>query len=75
MKNLILVLSIALLFQYCKKENDSADPVPVVSSFAKGADVSWVTEMETAGRKFHNSSGAEQDLFSILKGLGMNTIR
>lgn len=31
--------------------------------------------MEAAGRKFYNSSGAEQDLFAILKSFGMNTIR
>lgn len=31
--------------------------------------------MEAAGRKFYNSAGTEQDLFIILKSLGMNTIR
>lgn len=31
--------------------------------------------MEAAGKKFYNSSGAEQDLILILKNLGMNTIR
>lgn len=40
-----------------------------------GADVSWVTEMESAGRKFYNAAGIQQDLFTILKDLGMNTIR
>lgn len=48
---------------------------PTPATFAKGADVGWVTEMEAAGRKFYNSAGAEQDLFLILKNLGMNTIR
>jgi arabinogalactan endo-1,4-beta-galactosidase len=48
---------------------------PTTSTFAKGADVSWVTEMEASGKKFFNASGAEQDLFVVLKNLGMNTIR
>jgi arabinogalactan endo-1,4-beta-galactosidase len=50
------------------------EPSPA-TVFAKGADVSWLTEMEAAGRKFYSSKGAEQDLFLILKNLGMNTIR
>ncbi len=43
--------------------------------FAKGADISWITEMETAGRKFYTSTGSEKDCLQILKDLGMNTIR
>lgn len=48
---------------------------PVTISFAKGADVSWLTEMENAGRQFYNSSGTVQDCIQILKSLGINTIR
>ena len=47
-------------------------PAPV---FAKGADISWLTEMEAEGRLFYNSSGTAQDCFQILKNLGMNSIR
>ncbi len=46
---------------------------PIV--FAKGADISWVTEMENAGKVFYNSSGTAQDCFQILKNLGVNSIR
>lgn len=45
------------------------------TSFANGSDVSWVTQMESSGLKFYNSSGTQQDLFTILKGLGINSIR
>ncbi len=45
------------------------------SSFAKGADVSWLSQMEASGSKFYNSSGTQQDLLPILKNLGMNSIR
>ncbi len=43
--------------------------------FAKGADVSWITEMEASGKKIYNTSGAEQDVLQILKSKGMNAIR
>ena len=41
----------------------------------KGADVSWVTQMEASGYVWYNSSGVKQDVFTILKGLGFNAIR
>ncbi len=45
-------------------------------AFAKGADISWVTEMETANYKFVNKAGAQQDLFTLLKNdYALNTIR
>jgi arabinogalactan endo-1,4-beta-galactosidase len=45
------------------------------TNFANGADVSWVTQMESSGLKFYNSGGTQQDLFTILKGLNINSIR
>lgn len=33
------------------------------SSFAKGADVSWISEMEASGRKFYNSSELKKTFF------------
>src|SRR3984957_9995699 len=45
------------------------------SSFAYGSDVSWVTEMEDSGYLFYNNSGVEQNLFTILGGIGINAIR
>jgi arabinogalactan endo-1,4-beta-galactosidase len=47
----------------------------LVTGFAKGADVSWLTQMENSGIKFYNSAGTQQDLFTILKAKGMNSIR
>ncbi|MDE3214146.1 MAG: glycosyl hydrolase 53 family protein [Bacteroidota bacterium] len=43
--------------------------------FAKGADVSWVTQMVASGYQFYDSAGTRQDCMQILKGLGMNAIR
>jgi arabinogalactan endo-1,4-beta-galactosidase len=73
------VILVALALMACGKTKTPDPPLivePVVTTnFAKGADASWLTEMEAAGRKFYNASGTEQDLFIILKSLGMNTIR
>lgn len=45
------------------------------STFFKGADVSWLTEMEAAGIAFHDSTGIKKDLFTLLKEKGINAIR
>lgn len=52
--------------------NKSAVPASV---FAKGADVSWVTEMERDKVVFHDKGGKEEDLFKVLASLGMNAVR
>ncbi|MBE2231216.1 MAG: glycosyl hydrolase 53 family protein [Chitinophagaceae bacterium] len=78
-KNLNRLLSFLFIWHLivagsCK--SDKPDPVPdPVTPFAKGADISWLSEMQTAGKKFYNSSGTEQDCITILKNLGMNAIR
>jgi len=43
--------------------------------FAKGADISWITQMENAGKLFYNSSGVQKDCFQLMKDIGMNSIR
>ena len=47
----------------------------VVPAFAKGADISWLPQMEASGYKFYNSGGTAGDCFKILKDLGINSIR
>ncbi|MBB4013139.1 glycoside hydrolase family 53 protein [Niveibacterium umoris] len=47
----------------------------MAATFAKGADVSWVSQEEAAGYKFYNSSGVATDPFVLLKGIGVNAIR
>lgn len=51
---------------------------PCVSSaatFANGADVSWVSQEESSGYSFYNSSGVKTDPYVLLKNLGVNAIR
>jgi arabinogalactan endo-1,4-beta-galactosidase len=44
------------------------------ATFTKGADVSWLPQMEANGYTFYNASGVQQDVLTILKGYGMNAI-
>lgn len=69
-------LSLLLSSTSCKK-TEAPDPQPPTptTSIVKGADISWLTEMESSGKKFYNSAGTEQDCIQILKNLGMNAIR
>ena len=47
----------------------------VHSSFIKGADISWLPQMEAHGYKFYNANGVQEDLLTILKGYGINAIK
>ena len=79
MKRIIVFGVLILSTLACNKSGSGGgDPPtnpPANNSIAKGADVSWLTEMEAAGKKFYNSSGTEKDCLQILKDLGMNSIR
>ena len=61
--------------------NDPVDPgidtiSPVTTpSFAKGADISWVSEMEKDGKTFRISDGKTADIFDVMKETGVNAIR
>lgn len=85
-KHLIPALFIALLTS-CGGDEPSPEPdtpttppaedtdLPALP-FARGADVSWVTEEEANGAKWYNSAGEEEDIFHLLKTeLGVNAIR
>lgn len=43
--------------------------------FAKGADISWLPQMEATGYQFYNDNGEKEDCFKILKDHGINSIR
>ncbi|MBI3137679.1 MAG: glycosyl hydrolase 53 family protein [Sphingobacteriales bacterium] len=79
MKKLPVLLIVVSLFWAaglpgCKPGKPVPAPLPAIP-FAKGADISWITEMEAAGRKFYNAAGNEQECIQLLKSLGMNAIR
>ena len=69
MKCIYLIIA-ALQLVSCQKQSIAQN-----SLFAKGADIGWLSEMESTGVKFRHSNGQEDDCINILKGLGMNSIR
>lgn len=76
----LLLISCWLLFSCSKTGNGNNgggnnNPAPLHPNFAKGADISWLTEMESSGKKFYSASGVETDCIQLLKNLGMNAIR
>jgi len=77
---LFLIASLTVIAFQCKKENTTTNtqpttPLDTVTFFAKGADVSWLTQMESQGIKFYDESGYEKDCMQILKEEGINSIR
>jgi len=88
MKKILWAYCISTLFLIISCSGKGGSPIPtsptqpatykppvVSSSFVKGADISWVTQMESSGVRFYDKTGAQQDLFALMKSLGMNTIR
>lgn len=76
MRTLPVLIAGCINFLLCCDCNRDA-PLPKQDStfFMKGADVSWVTEMEKSGIKFYSSSGEQMECMALLKSLGFNTIR
>lgn len=65
-------------FVSCSDDDNPTFPEPPVydmAGFAKGADVSWLTEMEKVGKKFYNAQGAERECLELMRDLGINSIR
>ena len=80
MRNIKALIPIFLLFIIvnagCSKSSAVTPPASTTdSSFAKGADIGWLPQMEATGYKFYNDQGVEQDCFQILKDHGINAIR
>ncbi|MEG1616016.1 MAG: glycosyl hydrolase 53 family protein [Bacteroidales bacterium] len=73
-KKLLTILSAAFFLFACSDDNRVADP-EARSRFAKGADVSWVTEMEASKIKFYDAAGNEKECMKLMKSLGMNSLR
>jgi arabinogalactan endo-1,4-beta-galactosidase len=62
-----------MLLTGCNKEGTSQN-LPD-DSLIKGADISWLPQMEASGYKFYSDKGNAEDCFKILKDHGINAIR
>ena len=80
MKQFSILLILASAILSCGG-NDPVDPgtnpIPSVPtpSFAKGADISWVSEIEKDGKTFRTADGKTADIFAVLAETGVNAIR
>jgi arabinogalactan endo-1,4-beta-galactosidase len=76
---ILLFLAFTGIFNAACSKEDLNSPKPPdktdTSTFAKGADVSWVTEMESKGVLFYNKEGVATECMALMKSLGMNSIR
>lgn len=70
MKNYFFLLITTLLFTSCVTSQKAAK-----NTFAKGADVGWLPQMEATGYQFFDSDGNKKDCLQLLKDRGMNSIR
>lgn len=85
MKNIFgkaMLLATALLFSItgtsCSSDDSTVheqEKTYDMSGFAKGADVSWLTEMEKDGVKFYNQNGKATECMKLLREEGTNSIR
>lgn len=80
MKNRLLLLVFAC-FVLAGCHSDSVEeqlpegPTQSASGFARGADISWVTQLEKEGYVFYNTSGQVRECIALMKELGMDAIR
>ncbi len=59
-------------------QNESAVAIPLPTNtapFAKGADISWLSQMEATGYSFYDTNGTPKECLQLLKDRGINTIR
>jgi arabinogalactan endo-1,4-beta-galactosidase len=77
----IALAAIAYVTTACSKDNTNPDAVPEtpktydMTGFARGADVSSLTEQEYKGIKFYDVNGTETECLTLLRSLGVNAIR
>ena len=78
-----VLMSSLVLATGCKEDSPVTNPpvnnTPTVidrSGIAKGADVSWLTKMESEGEKFYAPSGEQTECMQLLRDYcGVNAIR
>ncbi len=80
MIKLLTILWLSVGITACNKKKLPAPilvepPISTPVTFAKGADVSWLTQMEAQGIQFYNANGTAQECMALLQSQGINTIR
>ena len=75
----ILTAAAAILAASCNNKSPQTPTTgpeqDTTSAFAKGADISWTTEMERDGIRFKTADGVEMECTALMKELGLDAIR
>lgn len=72
----LLAFCALMLFWACtNREQKEPELESEDAPIAKGADISWITEMEHKGYSIKNKAGEIVDCFQLMADLGMNAIR
>ena len=73
---ILLLLSFSFTLSACKEKPKPKPPVtPPPTSFFRGADVSWLAQMEATGYVFYDENGNAADCLDLLMARGINSIR
>ena len=79
LSSIVIFVTLLVGFSNCKKSGGTTaggGTKPAADTFIfKGADPSWITQMEDSGVKFYNASGQAMDGLALLQSLGINSIR
>lgn len=70
MKKISIYFCLILLLTGCYYSTDTKP-----GTFARGCDLSWLSEMEQDSMLFYNDNGEPEDCIALLRGLGMNSVR
>jgi arabinogalactan endo-1,4-beta-galactosidase len=72
----LLLLFFSLTLFACEEEVKPKPPVvPTENTFFKGADISWLAQMEATGYVFYDENGNPADCLDLLMARGINAVR
>lgn len=79
-RQLLFCCCISLMTAACENSPAEEPKLPEQTEepeavFAKGADISWLTEMEKDGVKFYGSNGNETECTALMQQIGFDAIR
>lgn len=72
----LILLFFSLSLFACEEEVKPKPPiVPTENAFFKGADISWLAQMEATGYVFYDENGNPADCLDLLMARGINAVR
>jgi arabinogalactan endo-1,4-beta-galactosidase len=72
----LILLFFSLTLFACEEEVKPKPPVvPAEDTFFKGADISWLAQMEATGYVFYDENGNPSDCLDLLMARGINAVR